>query len=206
MGACLGRWCFGATPNPRPPTPNPTPPAPNPYRRASEPPKPSIGNCVQTWHPSGGDGLFPGQFMGVTCRWAGRTEFDHTRPDRHPRRLREPHPRGALLTRATLSLMIAAAGVSCAASNGRASVGGEPPEPAEVTQPALEQQPQGRVPSPTPRLVSPESARTGRAADGSAAPAPLAARSSSSRRPPVRIWTQELVRFSSPRSCQSRTC
>ena len=96
--------------------------------------------------------------MGATCRSAGRTEFDHTRPDRHPRRLREPHPRGALVTRATLSLMIVAAGASCATSNGRASVGGKPPEPAEVTQPALEQQPQGQVPSPTPRLVSPESA------------------------------------------------
>ena len=54
--------------------------------------------------------------------------------------------------------MIVAAGVSCALSNGRPTVGGEPPEPAEVTQPALEQQPQGGVPSPTSRLVSPESA------------------------------------------------
>ena len=63
------------------------------------------------------------------------------------------------MTRATLPLMIAAAGVSCALSNARATVGAEPPpEPAEVTQPALEQQPQSRVPSPTSRLVSPESA------------------------------------------------
>lgn len=64
------------------------------------------------------------------------------------------------MTRATLPLMIVAAGVSCALSNGRATVGGEPPEPAaEVTQPALEQQPPGRVPPPpTSRPVSPASA------------------------------------------------
>ena len=62
------------------------------------------------------------------------------------------------MTRVTLPLMIVTAGVSCALSNGRATVGGEPPEPAEVTQPALEQKPQGQVPSPTSRLVSPESA------------------------------------------------
>ena len=96
--------------------------------------------------------------MGATCRSAGRTELDHSRPDRHLRGLRGPHLRGGLVTRATLPLMIVAAGVSCALSNGRATVGGEPPEPAEVTQPAVERQPQGQVPSPTSRLVSPESA------------------------------------------------
>ena len=76
--------------------------------------------------------------MRATYRSAGRTELDYPRPDRHPRWLRGPQPRGAL-TRATLALMVVAAGVSCALSNGRATVGREPPEPAEVTQPALEQ-------------------------------------------------------------------